>query len=174
MSTFCEFGDQLNNALRDRLVCGLKSEVIQKRLVVVKDLTFNDALDMAQGMEAVDHNAKDLEVADVSSVHQLKSRLRPQTNPQSTPITKARNSQSCYRCGKTNHQPHRCRFIEADCRACGKKGHIAVVCRSKKGSGSQNIQAHIMVKLDNNNSEDDNSDLYLFTLKWKESSTNHS
>ena len=57
MSTFCEFGDQLNNALRDRLVCGLKSEVIQKRLLVIKDLTFNDTLDMAQGMEAVDHNA---------------------------------------------------------------------------------------------------------------------
>ena len=57
MSTFCEFGDQLNNALRDRLVCGLKSEVIQKRLLVIKDLTFNDALDMVQGMEVVDHNA---------------------------------------------------------------------------------------------------------------------
>ena len=154
MSTFCEFGDQLDNALRDRLVCGLKSEAIQKRLLAVKDLTFKDALDMAQGMEAADCNTKDLQVAEASAVNQLKSRPRPQTHPRSTPATKGKNSQPCYRCGKTNHQPHRCRFIEANCRACGKKGHIAAVCRSKKGAGSQNVQA-----------KDDDSELYLFTLK---------
>ena len=80
MSTFCEFGDQLENALQDRLVCGLKSEAIQKRLLVVKDLTFKDSLDMAQGMEAADRNTKDFQVAEVSAVNQLKSRPRPQTH----------------------------------------------------------------------------------------------
>ena len=117
-------------------------------------------------MEAADCNTKDLQVAEASAVNQLKSRPRPQTHPRSTPATKGKNSQPCYRCGKTNHQPHCCRFIEANCRACGKKGHIAAVCRSKKGAGSQNVQAKAhMVKLDSNNSEDDDSELYLFTLK---------
>jgi hypothetical protein len=168
MSTFCEFGDQLDNALRDRLVCGLKSDAIQKRLLAVKDLTFKEALDMAQGMEAADRNTKDLQITDaVSSVHQLaKSRPRPQHQLRSTPATKGGNNQPCYRCGKMNHQPHRCRFIDAICRACGKKGHIAVVCRSKKGSKTQNVQAKAhTIRLDSNNSEDDDSELHLFTLK---------
>ena len=29
----CEFGDNLNKALRDSFVCGLKSEMMQKRLL---------------------------------------------------------------------------------------------------------------------------------------------
>ena len=34
LATTCEFGDFLNDALRDRLVCGLRNESVQKRLSV--------------------------------------------------------------------------------------------------------------------------------------------
>ena len=39
---------------------------------------------------------------------------------------------TCHRCG--NHQSNVCRFRFVNCRACGKKGHIAKVCRSKLDS----------------------------------------
>ena len=39
----CEFGTFLEEALRDRLLCGLKSVQIQKKLLAERDLTFKKA-----------------------------------------------------------------------------------------------------------------------------------
>ena len=51
LSTNCEFEGHLNDALRDRLVCGLRSENTQKRLLAIKRLTLQEAVEMAQAME---------------------------------------------------------------------------------------------------------------------------
>ena len=40
LAKHCNFGDFLNNALRDRLVCGLNKESIQRRLLSETDLKF--------------------------------------------------------------------------------------------------------------------------------------
>ena len=112
----CEFGAFLDEALRDRFVCGLRSENIQKRLLSEDKLTISKALDIAQAMESADRNAKELKRAPaaVLSVSQPKSR------------------KPCYRCGRTNHDDQECRFRDATCHNCGKTGHIATVCRTKK------------------------------------------
>ncbi|XP_072037280.1 uncharacterized protein [Amphiura filiformis] len=47
LSYKCEFGNFLNEALRDRLVCGLRDIHTQRKLLTVKDLTFQMALDTA-------------------------------------------------------------------------------------------------------------------------------
>ena len=44
LTRHCQFGAYLPEALRDRLVCGLRSEEQQKRLLAEHDLTFNKAL----------------------------------------------------------------------------------------------------------------------------------
>ena len=56
LTTHCEFGDHLSEALRVRFVCGLKSEVIQKRLLSEVDLTFKRAVDIAQAIEAAEQH----------------------------------------------------------------------------------------------------------------------
>ena len=43
LTTHCEFRDYLDQAIRDRLVCGLNSEAIQKRLLSERDLTLEAA-----------------------------------------------------------------------------------------------------------------------------------
>ncbi len=75
LSTHCKFGTYLNDALRDRLVCGLRNEAIQKRLLEVKELTFKDALDQAQAMEAMDRNAKSLHATETQAVHNIAQSL---------------------------------------------------------------------------------------------------
>ena len=50
----CELGTFLEEALRDRLVCGLKSVQIQKKLLAERDLTFKKAFETAQSMEIVE------------------------------------------------------------------------------------------------------------------------
>ena len=54
------FGEFLN-ALRDRLVCGLQEESIQRRLLTEYNLTIFQAVQIAQGMEAARRSVKDLQ-----------------------------------------------------------------------------------------------------------------
>ncbi|ETW97619.1 MAG: hypothetical protein ETSY2_44310 [Candidatus Entotheonella gemina] len=48
----CEFGTFLDQALRDRFVCGVRNNAIQKKLLTVDGLTTARALEIAQGIEA--------------------------------------------------------------------------------------------------------------------------
>ena len=56
----CEFGDYLEEALRDRFVCELRSETTQKQLLTEVDLTFKQAVEVAKGIEAADKNLSNL------------------------------------------------------------------------------------------------------------------
>ena len=111
---------------------------MQRRLLSMKDLTLKDALETAQAMEAADKSAKTLHGSEPTAVNQIKSQSRGgnfRKQPASQgPLSsqKSPSSQPCYRCGKTNHTPSNCRFLDSNCHYCGKKGHISSVCRSKK------------------------------------------
>lgn len=52
LARHCEFKTFLEEALRDRFVCGLSSKAIQNRLLKKKELTLQKAIDTAIGMEA--------------------------------------------------------------------------------------------------------------------------
>ena len=45
---------------------------------------------------------------------------------------RATNRKSCYRCGRKLHDQKDCKFRDADCHNCSKRGHIAPACRSPK------------------------------------------
>ena len=45
----CEFGDRLEEHLRDRLVCEIADERVKRMLFAEKALTFQKALDMTRG-----------------------------------------------------------------------------------------------------------------------------
>ena len=59
MAKTCHFGQFLNDALRDQLVCGLIATNIQKRLLSEANLTAERALEISQAMETVEKGAKD-------------------------------------------------------------------------------------------------------------------
>ena len=91
LSAYCEFGD-LDDALRDRLVCGLRNESIQKRLLSEANLTYQRAMELAQGREAVEQNSRSLKSTE------------PAINHVSNGIpANSRERQPCFRCGRTNH-----------------------------------------------------------------------
>ena len=115
--------------LRDRLVvCGVNHEGIQRRLLTEKNLTFETALDLATSIEAAEKNVKTLSASQVSAT--------PPSSAAEVNYAKDSKMLKCYRCGG-KHKANVCKFKEAECHFCKKKGHIASVCRAKQGGAKQ-------------------------------------
>ena len=65
----CDLKDYLEEALRDRLVCGLRSEAIQRKLLVEESLTLQRAYEIAHSMEIANRQASELQASTrISSV----------------------------------------------------------------------------------------------------------
>ncbi|XP_039629428.1 uncharacterized protein LOC120541637 [Polypterus senegalus] len=115
LSEHCEFGAYLEEALRDRFVCGLNNEAIQKRLLTEVALTYKKAVEIAISMEMVARESQ-----------QLCGSLKVNELSVSDKIRK------CKRCGRVNHSDSDCWYKDQDCHNCGKKGHAARVCKQKE------------------------------------------
>ena len=123
LSIKCEFGEFLYQALRDRFVCGVKSESLQKKLLTEADLTIKRAQEIGQSMESAERSARDLKVDTTPRMMEPESvNLATSTR---TPVSR----EPCYRCGR-RHDASFCKFKEATCHRCGKQGHIAPVCKT--------------------------------------------
>ena len=70
LSTHCSFGDYLEQALRNHLVCGMHSKNIQKRLLAEAELTLKRAVEIAVGMEAAENTTKSLK-EEVTPIQQI-------------------------------------------------------------------------------------------------------
>ena len=118
----CQFGDKLHEVVRDRLVCGVNDIRIQNRLLQESSsLTYEKAFEISQSIELAAKDAAALHrqiPVPALPIQQLKARPK-------------RFTFTCYRCGG-NHLANSCSFQKAECRACGKIGHIAKVCKSKQ------------------------------------------
>ncbi|XP_026006848.1 synaptotagmin-14 isoform X1 [Astatotilapia calliptera] len=93
----CNYGNTLQQMLRDRIVCGIKEDRIQRRLLSEIDLTFDKALSIAVAMETANKNAQDLQTSGASA--KCFSLARGQ---QESRTFKAENKE-CYRCKGTKH-----------------------------------------------------------------------
>ena len=118
LATHCEFGATLEETLRDRFVCGLQHEATQRRLLSKSGLTYQKALEIAQAMERADTHTQSFKDSE------------PPIRKVSRQIPRSENSRPCRNCGRTNHSREDCRFRDATCYACGKRGHIAPACKS--------------------------------------------
>ena len=130
LTEFCKFGNVLEDMLRDRLVCGLSNNTIQRRLLAEKELPLEKALDLARAMEAAEQNVHDLQSRssageDVNFVRQGRSGKLPPRREREP------KGKACHRCGVSGHSPQDCRFRTATCHACSHVGHIAKMCRTK-------------------------------------------
>ena len=94
LATHCKFEGYLEEALRDRLVCGLKNEGVQKRLLTYWDLTLVKAIEVAQSMEAAERDTQEMKSTELA--------VRKVSTPRS-----AVQMKPCYRCGKEGHAENR-------------------------------------------------------------------
>ena len=122
----CKFEGYLDDALRDRFVCGLRNEAIQRSLLAEKELTYASAVERAKSMEAAHANAQALKTPALTV-----GKVDRPVNGRSSPSAESRKP--CHRCGKVGHTGRECRYRDVECHKCKKKGHLAKVCRSSAG-----------------------------------------
>ena len=127
----CGFGDSLNVMLRDRLVCGVNDNSIQRRLLQEKRMTLERAMEIALGMETAEslEHAGNADAA-ASGTHRRSTQGFNSSTPKVLKKASAASS-CCFRCGKRTHEPSCCPFRTKDCFYCKKKGHTQLVCRSR-------------------------------------------
>ena len=122
MAVRCSFGNYLKEVLRDRLVCGLGSEATQKKLLSEADLTLARAVGIARSMEAAAQSTHSLKYGSDLAVGFVESQRG----------SSATEGQRCDQYGKPDHTAMQCSFKGATCHNCGKKGHLARVCRGSE------------------------------------------
>ncbi|XP_058034445.1 uncharacterized protein LOC131196030 [Ahaetulla prasina] len=148
---YCEF-PELDDVLLDQLVAGTTDLRLQRRLLARSDITLATALFEAQAAELAEKSAAEIQrfrppetqAAPGLAVHH--GEAQPSETPygssdedddvrrlKSFPrrgLPAAKSSPlSCAGCGGS-HGRADCRFKNAVCRRCGKRGHLARVCRA--------------------------------------------
>lgn len=126
LAEYCNFGN-LEEMLRDRLVCGINHERTQNRLLSEAKLTYEKALEIAQSQETAAQNLQELKSTPMAKEE---ASFTDKNKPVLTVAKKGKRKVTCYRCGQEGHLANKCKFIEAECRKCGKKGHLQASCAS--------------------------------------------
>ncbi|UYV63174.1 K02A2.6-like, partial [Cordylochernes scorpioides] len=128
LASSCNFGNFLEDSLRDKMVCGLYNAKIQNRILSEGDISLAKVIEIALSMEAAEKNTKlfHLEQGE-DCVDKLRMERKVDSNFQNG---------KCKHCGKQHKEL--CRFKEAICFKCNKKGHIASICWSSR----RNLRQH--------------------------------
>ena len=122
LSRHCNYGDQLAENLRDAFVSGLTELSIRRKLLSIKDLTWDTAQQEALSWEAAQRDAQygtnvEAKKETVSQVKKVQYQQKPK--------------QLCGRC-LGNHPEDKCPHKRDRCYSCNKYGHIGKACRMKK------------------------------------------
>ena len=153
LSIGCDYGDNLEDFLRDQVIEKCTSNLLRKKLLTVKDLKLSKVHDIAQALESSEFQAAAMTKAE-DTVNAVQNRpkpkdARPKTRNSRQPqdsrhVPDARQAQSsryrkqnsrqeqCGKCGMTNHSTEDCKCSKnIRCYKCNRIGHFASMCRSK-------------------------------------------
>lgn len=137
VSIHCKFGSSQMESMRDQFVWGLATEMLQKRLLREKELTFDKAVELAITFEIANKGTvgwRDDSQVDTERVNYVNNNNnnKRSTNSNGRSSTKKNVSNlKCFCCGKSNHYSSDCRYKFLSCNICQKRGHLQSVCKLK-------------------------------------------
>ena len=125
LAEHCNFGETLDEMLRDRLVCGIANPAVQKRLLTEPELTFTKAVTISQAVELVEKGSKEIQsmAKDLpKDIHKFSQVTNSKNSSQRHRDVVAKDrlpTGTCYRCGG-KHSQSTCRFKSETCHFCKK------------------------------------------------------
>lgn len=136
LSQTCNFGDNLEETLRDKLISGVYNTKIQRRLLNEKELTFDKACEIARTMEATEDNLSEMQNGEqVAAFGRFKKKNKYE-----------KDSKSVFsRLGGKDKEQKPKRFETYTFFLCNKMGHVVKQCfknpnRVAKKNGNNGVR----------------------------------
>ena len=131
----CNFGDQLDTQLRDRLIAGINDSNLQRQLLLLEKPTFQSVRTVCEQYQDVANAMSDYKSVDsLTDVLHMSSKFkqckRRQFEPEGQFSKTNKSLGKCGSCGQ-HHSRYSCKFRNSKCYNCGRIGHIKQVCRQK-------------------------------------------
>lgn len=132
LSLHCKF-KELEEALRDQFICGIRDEATRVELFKQATVTFDLALKEATARERTVQNAagalKTLTSDKIYKHENFYHEHHGKANKNKSYLkygnnTKRNSGATCYCCGYTGHPTKSCRYRDQTCRFCNIKGHL--------------------------------------------------
>lgn len=163
LTEHCNFGNQRDENIRDRLVVGIRDKELSRDLQLKADLTLDNAVRLAKESEMVKDQIdvqKQPTPAAVAEVYKRKPPGRrnqdrpkgskpahgmygrkPKGDKPDRPMTSNHQSwnENCGRCGRPHGGNNRCPAKGAKCHNCQKLGHFAKFCRRKNVNALEDL-----------------------------------
>ncbi|XP_060881536.1 uncharacterized protein K02A2.6-like [Metopolophium dirhodum] len=149
LSQYCEFGNNLDDSLRDQVVYGIRDNNIKKRLMSEPELTFRKSVTLCLSMEAANNDVSHWEKQELNYQRGMKfkqnrqpwgqgksrkahrSDSMPNNQKDSTNNSSHGRKTVCFCCGKAGHTKPFCKYKHLTCTKCSKVGHLLKVCKAK-------------------------------------------
>lgn len=152
LSENCNFLE-LDNMIRDQIVCGVYDEGLQKRLFAESNLTLTKAFEIATSFEAAGRSVQVVRVplseqsSTVNKVDQRGKFANRKGKSKHYSNKSDLTNRSCFRCGDI-HDPNTCKFKRAQCNYCKNRGHIRKKCPKLAGKENKKSNVNSMENVD--------------------------
>ncbi|PIK45343.1 hypothetical protein BSL78_17808 [Apostichopus japonicus] len=141
-SATCEFGDLNDSLIRDRIVCGIRSDSLRERMLREPDIKLDTAINMCRAAEVSKTQVKNLGITEKEKMcypAALNYQNKGNKNHANSTVTYTRPTRDsdkpkqfkCKRCA-TTHGPRECPAYGKNCSNCNKFGHFAKCCRFER------------------------------------------
>ncbi|KAL1473856.1 hypothetical protein MTO96_038412 [Rhipicephalus appendiculatus] len=138
LSEHCEFGVSLEDMLRDILVCGVRDEALQRRLLAQTALNFKKAYDKAVAAEYATRQTAAIKgvLPAASDLHRMDQAPEGHKPGGKEDSGKQSMTGRCSRCNG-DHDATSCGFCYSVCHFCKRKGRIVRACHQKEAARSK-------------------------------------
>lgn len=134
LSKTCEFDQNKDDMIRDRIVLGIADKGLQEKMLK-KNIKLDEAIELCRATELARGQSKDMQ-RDKGNEYTVQE-VRKKFNKNSTTYNNGNsnnNKQRSFTCNRCNmsHAKGKCPAYGKSCNNCKKPNHFAVACRMKK------------------------------------------
>lgn len=137
----CEYGEQSDSFIRNKIIFGLKDTHLQERLLNEKERTLEKTVEICKNSEISKKQVQELATnTSQSLVLAVSTKKKPNHGKEKTVHKQQRQDvkmiRNCRSCERT-HEINKCPAFKQKCTICQKYNHLARVCRSNRNYRKQ-------------------------------------